>query len=112
MGSLNKDMKPGDLVAVDQFIDFTKGNVTFYDGRRKRYIPTLRAILPYLRKLLLEAAKNLGVSMHQRAAMCAQGPGSRLLPVRMFQYMGGDIVGMTNVPEVVLAGEAGMCTQP
>ncbi|MGB4475703.1 MAG: S-methyl-5'-thioadenosine phosphorylase, partial [Bacillota bacterium] len=54
---------------------------------------------------------NLGVSMHQKGCyVCTEGPRFETpAEIRMFQYMGGDIVGMTNVPEVVLAGEAGMC---
>ncbi|HOB91682.1 MAG: S-methyl-5'-thioadenosine phosphorylase [Bacillota bacterium] len=114
VGSLNKDMKPGDLVAVDQFIDFTKGRAsTFYDGEDGKVVHTdfSEPYCPYLRKLLLEAAKNLGVSMHQKGCyVCTEGPRFETpAEIRMFQYMGGDIVGMTNVPEVVLAGEAGMC---
>jgi len=114
VGSLNKDMKPGDLVAVDQFIDFTTGREsTFFDGEDGKVVHTdfSEPYCPYLRKLLLNAAKNLGLSIHPRGCyVCTQGPRFETpAEIRMFQYMGGDIVGMTNVPEVVLAGEVGIC---
>jgi 5'-methylthioadenosine phosphorylase len=114
VGSLNKDMKPGELVAVDDFIDFTKGRAsTFFEGDDGKvvHIDCTEPYCPDLRKRLLQAAKTLGVSMHPHGCyVCTEGPRFESpAEIRMFQYIGGDVVGMTNIPEVVLAGEAGIC---
>lgn len=114
VGSLNKDMKPGDLAVVDQFIDFTKCRAsTFFDGEDGRVVHTdyTEPYCPDLRKRILSSGKSLDVSMHSKACyICTEGPRFETpAEIRMFQYIGGDVVGMTNVPEVTLAREAGIC---
>jgi len=114
VGSLNKDMKPGDLVVVDQFIDFTKSRTsTFFDGEDGRVVHTdfTDPYCPDLRKRVLSSGKSLDISMHSKACyVCTEGPRFETpAEIRMFQYIGGDVVGMTNVPEVTLAREAGIC---
>jgi 5'-methylthioadenosine phosphorylase len=114
VGSLNKDMKPGDLVVVDQFIDFTQCRAsTFFNGEDGRVVHTdfTEPYCPDLRKRLLSSGKSLDVSIHSKACyVCTEGPRFETpAEIRMFQYIGGDVVGMTNVPEVTLAREAGIC---
>ena len=114
VGSLNKDMKPGDMAVLDQFIDFTKGrSYTFFDGQDGRAVYT-DVTEPYcadLRKRILSSGRSLDISMHPKACyVCTEGPRFETpAEIRMFQYIGGDLVGMTNVPEVTLAREAGIC---
>ncbi len=69
---------------------------------------------PYCRHLrgeLREAADALGEKVHLEATyVCAEGPRFETpTEIRMFRQLGGDLVGMTSVPEVVLAREAGIC---
>jgi 5'-methylthioadenosine phosphorylase len=114
VGSLNKDMKPGDLAVVDQFIDFTKFRAsTFFDGEDGRVVHTdhTEPYCPDLRKRILNSAKSLDIAMHPKACyVCTEGPRFETpAEIRMFQYIGGDVVGMTNVPEATLAREAGIC---
>jgi len=114
VGSLNLDMKPGDFVLVDQFLDFTKGRpATFYDGGEAGVVHCDMTVpyCPALREVLARVADSRGWKIHQGGVyVCAEGPRfETAAEIRMFKQLGGDVVGMTSVPECVLAREAGMC---
>lgn len=114
VGSLNQAMKPGDFVIIDQFLDFTKNRTTtFYEGG-ERGVAHLDVTEPYcatLRGKLQLAAQNLGIAIHTKGVyVCTEGPRFETpAEIKMFAKLGGDLVGMTNVPEVTLAKEAEMC---
>ncbi len=114
VGSLNLDMKPGDFVLIDQFLDFIKNRpTTFYEGgaRGVVHVDVTTPYCPSVRNVLNETAKKLGISIHQQGTyVCTDGPRFETpAEIKMFAKLGGDVVGMTNVPEVVLAREAEMC---
>lgn len=114
VGSLNPDIQPGSLVVLDQFIDFTRRRVsTFFDGEGGivRHADFTEPYCPRLRNALLEAAKGEGVPAHPTGTyLCAEGPRFETpAEIQMFRRWGADVVGMTNVPEVTLAREAGLC---
>lgn len=114
VGSLNTAMAPGHLVLVDQFIDFTKNRpLTFFEGGEKGVVHT-DVTQPYcigLRGILKNVSRGLGRTVHQQGVyVCTEGPRFETpAEIKMFQLLGGHLVGMTNVPEVVLAREAGLC---
>lgn len=114
VGSLNPNMKPGDFVLVDQFLDFTKGRPsTFFEGGPDGVVHT-DFTEPYcteLRSIMLKAARGLNITVHDGGCyVCTEGPRfETAAEIKMFAKLGGDLVGMTNVPEVVLAREAGLC---
>jgi 5'-methylthioadenosine phosphorylase len=113
VGSLNEGMAPGSFVLVDQFLDFTKNRLsTFFDGGEMGVTHTdmTHPYSPELRKILAEAAKTLDITVHQSGTyVCTEGPRFETpAEIRMYRIMGGDVVGMTSVPEVVLAREAGL----
>lgn len=113
VGSCNLNFKPGELVVFNDFIDFTKKRpITFYDGN-EGVIHTSMAD-PYcqnLRKFFTTAAKEKGVKVAGEGIyVCTEGPRFETpAEIKFFQQIGGDVVGMTNVPEVVLAKELEMC---
>lgn len=114
VGSLNPNMKPGDFVLCDQFLDFTKGRPsTFFDGGEVGVVHTdfTEPYCPECRAALYQAATVAGIKAHNGGCyVCTEGPRFETpAEVRMFAQLGGDLVGMTNVPEVVLAREAGLC---
>lgn len=114
VGSLNLDMKPGDFVLIDQFLDFVKNRTTtFYEGGERGvvHVDVSTPYCPTVRNVLTDAAKNLGISIHHQGTyVCTDGPRFETpAEIKMFAKLGGDVVGMTNVPEVVLAREAEMC---
>ncbi len=112
VGSLQEEYKPGELVTPDQFIDFTKNReYSFYDGPRVAHIPMADPFCPDLRRTIVETAKTQGINLHENGTyVCIEGPRfSTRAESKMFRQWEGHIIGMTLVPEVVLAREAGMC---
>lgn len=113
VGSINRAMHPGDLVLLDQFLDFTKQRpFTFYDGEDGEVVHTdmTTPYSPELREVILASAKRLGLRIHPTGTyVCVEGPRYESpAEIRAYGLLGGDVVGMTNVPEVVLAKEAGL----
>lgn len=109
VGSLKSEIKPGDFVLIDQFIDFTKGRMgTFVEGGGEiRYTDMTEPYDGRLRQYLARAAGEKGVRLHSGGTyVCTEGPRFETpAEIAAFQKLGGDIVGMTGVPEVVLASE-------
>lgn len=113
VGSLNEKMQPGDFVLVDQFIDFTKNRVnTFYEGGQNGvlHVDMTNPYCPSLREDILKYAKE-DINFHSKGTyVCTEGPRFETpAEIKMFHNWGGDLVGMTSVPEVILARELGMC---
>ncbi|MDR2831004.1 MAG: S-methyl-5'-thioadenosine phosphorylase [Methanobrevibacter sp.] len=106
VGSLKKDNPPGSLILPDDFIDFTyMRDKTFYD---KEVVHTDFS-QPYCNRLRDIISKN-GDLVNKGVYVCSEGPRFETgAEVRMFQKLGGDIVGMTGLPEVVLAREKKIC---
>lgn len=114
VGSLNLAMGPGDFVLVDQFMDFTKNRITtFYEGGERGvvHVDVTEPYCSYLRDILFKAGSEIGIPVHKSGTyVCTEGPRFETpAEIRAFGRLGGDLVGMTNVPEVVLAREAEMC---
>lgn len=112
VGSMRNEIKPGDFVVVDQFIDFTKNRAATYsvDGQPLYHTDMTEPYDGELRRLLMAAADAKGVSLRRGGTyVCTEGPRfETAAEIRMFQTLGGDVVGMTAVPEVVLAAELQM----
>ncbi|NLZ38467.1 MAG: S-methyl-5'-thioadenosine phosphorylase [Firmicutes bacterium] len=114
VGSLNESMPPGSMVLLHQFLDFTKGReATFFTGGEAGVVHTdfTEPYCPELNDILLQAASAAGLQLLQGGVyVCTEGPRFETpAEIKMFKQLGGDLVGMTNVPEVVLAREAGIC---
>jgi 5'-methylthioadenosine phosphorylase len=114
VGSLNPLMQPGHLVFVDQFLDFTKcRQQTFFDGGSAGVAHT-DMTNPYcreLRKILSRAAKSQDLTSHHSGVyVCCEGPRfETAAEIKMYRMLGGDLIGMTGVPEACLAREAEIC---
>ena len=112
VGSLREEYKPGDVVFVDQFIDrTTRREQSFYAENMVCHISVAEPMCPELRKILISAAKKLKINAHRSGTyVCIEGPRfSTKAESRMFRTWGADVVGMTLVPECVLAREAEIC---
>ena len=113
-GSLDPEVREGSAVLIDDFIDYTATRPqTFFDGDDDRVVHT-DMFDPYcanLRKVFLEEAGKIGVQVVNGGVyVCCRGPRFETkAEIRMFRMLGGTLVGMTNVPEVTLAKELGMC---
>lgn len=114
VGGMRLDLKPGEFVLLNDFIDFTRDreNKTFFDGEGGVVVHT-DFTKPYseeLRSVILNAAKTLGVALRPTGTYLA-GDGPRYespAEVRLFAQWGADVAGMTGVPETTLAREAGL----
>ena len=113
VGSLREDYKPGDFVIPDQFIDFTKRReYTFFEGSVVGHFSMADPFCEPLREIIIETAKELNIRVHDRGTyVCIEGPRfSTRAESRLFkEVFKADIIGMTLVPEVILAREAGIC---
>ena len=112
VGSLKKTIKPGDFVAPHDFIDFTKSRSYTFFGEERIHIDMTSPYCPSLRNILINAAKKTDDStkLHDKGVYLAtEGPRLETpAEIRFFSQF-ADIVGMTGVPEVILAREKGMC---
>jgi len=112
VGAINRDFKPGDVVIPHDFIDFTKlRHTTFYDESPVTHVDVSQPYCPELRKLLIEAVRKLGLRLWDRAVLvCTEGPRFETpAEIEMLRRLGCDVVGMTGIPEAVLARELDMC---
>ncbi len=112
VGSLREEIKPGDVVFVDQFIDrTTRREQSFYTRRQVCHISVAEPMCPELRRSLIEASAEVDTRTHATGTyVCIEGPRfSTKAESKMFRMWGADVVGMTLVPECVLAREAEIC---
>lgn len=111
-GSLKAEVKPGDFVICDQFVDRTWGRAdTFCEGPFVRHLPAADPYCPEMRRLAAEQARALGIPVHDRGTVVViQGPRfSTRSESRWFSAQGWEVINMTQYPEVALARELGMC---
>jgi 5'-methylthioadenosine phosphorylase len=114
VGSLREDIHRGDLVIVDQFIDFTKQrNMTFYEAFEPHNAIHCPMADPYdrrLRTLLIDGCRSLKYPFHETGTVVTiEGPRfSTRAESRRFRAWGADIVNMSISTETVLANEAGI----
>lgn len=111
VGSLKEELKPGDIVIPDQFIDFTKKrDYSFYDGGKTVHVSTADPFCPQLSAIFSDVTEKLGIKHHDKATyITIEGPRfSTRAESRMFRSF-ADIIGMTLNPEAQLAREKEMC---
>lgn len=111
-GSLQPDIKPGDFVVCDQFVDRTWGRKdTFHDGPETIHTSAAHPYCPELRKLAIEVGRSQGITIHERGTVVViQGPRfSSVAESRWFSKMGWEVINMTQYPECYLARELGIC---
>jgi len=112
VGSLQTQYAPGSLVVVDDFLDFTKSRpTTFFESNRVVHVDVSDPYCQRLRRHLEYTANANGIAIHPSGTyVCTEGPRFESpAEVRLYQRFGGAVVGMTSVPEVVLAKEAELC---
>jgi 5'-methylthioadenosine phosphorylase len=112
-GSLQAQIKPGDFVVCDQFVDRTTGRAdTFFDrGPKVVHISTAHPYCPVLRELAVHSGRDIGVTVHDRGTVVVvQGPRfSTRAESKWFSDNGWHVINMTQYPEVALARELEMC---
>jgi 5'-methylthioadenosine phosphorylase len=111
-GSLQAEVKPGDFVLCDQFVDRTSGRAdTFYDGPTTNHVSPAETYCPEMRRLAGDVIREHGIPLHETGTVVViQGPRfSTKAESRWFTSQGWQVVNMTQYPEAYLARELAMC---
>ena len=106
--SLNENIRVGDLVLLDQLVDFTEGRGHTFNLRS---VNMTEPFCRQMRQTVLETAGREVMSVHPRATyICFKGPRyETAAEIRLFQSWGMDVIGMTNATEASLCRELGIC---
>ncbi len=113
-GSLKEEIRRGDMVVLDQFMDFTRfRNNTFHDVfESEKPVHTAMAdpFSPILRDWIIQSAIKLHLPHHPRGTVVTiEGPRfSTRAESNMFRTLGADVINMSTAPEAILANEAGI----
>lgn len=111
-GSLREDIEPGHLVLCDQVIDKTVRRAgTFFDEGIAVHVEFAEPFCPRLRDLLAQCGAAAATTVHHAGTyVCMEGPQfSTRAESHMHRQWGGDLIGMTAMPEAKLAREAELC---
>jgi 5'-methylthioadenosine phosphorylase len=112
VGSFNEAAPPGTFVLVDQFIDRTQARVkSYFTDSIVAHVSMADPTCGRLRALAESAVVHCGIHHLPRGTyVCIEGPQfSTRAESRLYQSWGADVIGMTNLPEAVLAREAEIC---
>jgi 5'-methylthioadenosine phosphorylase len=112
VGSLREELRPGEFLVADQFVDRTKNRVsTFFGEGLVAHAGFDKPTCGQLSGALADASVHCGVKVHRKGTyVCIEGPQfSTLAEAHMHQQLHFDVIGMTNVTEAKLAREAELC---
>jgi 5'-methylthioadenosine phosphorylase len=110
-GSLQLDVRPGDFVVCDQFVDRTTGRAdTFFDGPIVSHVSAAEIYDPTLRAIAIEVIREQGIPVRERGTVVViQGPRfSTKSESKWFSDAGWEVINMTQYPEAYLCRELGM----
>ena len=112
VGSMKEEIKPGDIVIPDQFIDRTRQRrSTFFGDGCVAHISFADPVCNKLAAIVAEAGRHAGATIHEGGTyVCMEGPQfSTRAESRVYRGWGVDVIGMTNLQEAKLAREAEIC---
>jgi 5'-methylthioadenosine phosphorylase len=113
-GSLREEIRRGDIVIPDQFIDFTRHRkITFFEEfepGKMHHSPMADPFDKKMRELLIASARIKEIHLHEKGTLITiEGPRfSTRAESNMFRMWGADIINMSTAPEVILANELGI----
>lgn len=108
-GSMRLDMPPGSAMAITDHINFTGVNPLFGESGDSRFVDMVDAYDPRLVEQLLAVAGAAGIACHSGVYIWFSGPSFETpAEIRAARALGADAVGMSTVPETILARRAGL----
>ncbi|MEM6461546.1 MAG: purine-nucleoside phosphorylase [Pseudomonadota bacterium] len=108
-GSLREDMPPGSVMQITDHINFSGTNPLFGEPSDRRFVGLTNAYDGAMQAEMREAARTAGVELQQGVYMWFSGPSFETpAEIRMARTMGADAVGMSTVPEVIIARFLGL----
>lgn len=110
-GSLRNDIHPGDLLVPHDVIDFTKHRpLTFFEGKGLGFIRQNPVFCPEITDAFENVLSGFEEYRGKGVYVCTEGPRLETpSEIRFFRMIGGDMIGMTVIPEVFLAKELEIC---
>ena len=112
VGSLQEELRPGEFLVPDQFVDRTWQRVsTFFGEGLVAHVSFAHPTCAQVSASLADASVHCGVKVHRRGTyICMEGPQfSTLAEANMHRQLHFEVVGMTNATEAKLAREAELC---
>ncbi len=111
-GAINPDLSAGDLVLISDHINMLGENPlrgANIDELGPRFPDMSAAYTPRLRELAKSVAREEGIELKEGVYVATLGPSYETpAEIRAFSRLGADIVGMSTVPEVIVAAHAGI----
>lgn len=113
-GSLREDFAPGEQVLIQDHINFQPGNPLAGpndDDFGPRFPPLDQAYHPELNQMIRHAAQKSNITLHEGTYISVLGPSyETAAEIRAFRQWGAEVVGMSTVPEVIVANHCGLKT--
>jgi 5'-methylthioadenosine phosphorylase len=111
VGSLREEIRPRDLVVVDQFFDRSRRVNTFFGGGIAAHVGFADPVCPDLSRVLYRSGSGRGIGIHPAGTyLCIEGPAfSSRAESRVYRTWGCDVIGMTGTAEAKLCREAEIC---
>jgi purine-nucleoside phosphorylase len=108
-GSVRPEIRPGSLVAVSDHLNLSGANPLIGERSESRFVSLTGAYDTGLRGTLHAAAEKVGLALPEGVYVWLSGPSFETpAEIRMVQVLGGDLVGMSTVPEAILARYHGL----
>jgi purine-nucleoside phosphorylase len=108
-GSLQEEVGPGSIAMIGDHINLSGANPLIGDRDERRFVSMTDAYAPALRAKFRNAAGRADVRLHEGVYVWTSGPSFETpAEIRMMQILGGSLVGMSTVPEVILARRFGL----
>jgi purine-nucleoside phosphorylase len=110
-GAVNRNLTAGDLMVIEDHINFMGVNPLrgVVESDASRFVDLSRAYDPDLKQLLARAAKCCGLRLKKGVYLAVCGPSYETpAEIRAFRRLGADAVGMSTVPEVIVARQCGL----
>jgi purine-nucleoside phosphorylase len=108
-GSLRAGMGPGSLMVLSDHINMAQRSPLVGEPGSERFVDMVNAYDSALRRSALETAARLGTPLHEGVYMWLLGPQFETpAEIRMYAQLGADAVGMSTVPETIIARRIGM----
>ena len=106
---MRPDIPPGNVMLLSDHINYSGLNPLIGEKTDARFVPMTDAHDPQMRRALEEAAVRLGIDLPEGVYCWYSGPSFETpAEIRMLKLLGGDAVGMSTVPEVILARFLGL----
>ena len=108
-GSLRTDLQPGEVALIGDHINLSGSHPLIGDRDDGRFVSMTDAYSPRLRTAFQAAAGAMDLRLHEGVYAWMSGPAFETpAEIRMLRLLGADLVGMSTVPEVILARRFGL----